>query len=145
MPGNRHSCRDRLFSLHSLANTDIWRAWEYAACQRFTLPEPVLDVGCGDGRFFLLVWPAVPDVIGVDMGPGAANWARQAGIYCAVHTARANQLPLPRETFASAFTNRSIEHMDEHLTKLLHESQTDRAARLAIIQQFGQTSGLTDD
>jgi hypothetical protein len=47
--------RLRLFSLHYVANTDIWRAWEYAACYSFTLPEPVLDVGCGDGYFFRLV------------------------------------------------------------------------------------------
>jgi SAM-dependent methyltransferase len=136
--------RLRLFSLHYAANTDIWRAWEYAAYQRFTLPEPVLDAGCGDGRFFRLVWPAVQDVIGVDMDSGVANWARQTGIYRAVHTTRANQLPFPPETFASAFANRSPEHMDENLTKLLRESETDRAARLAIIQQFRQTSGLTD-
>src|SRR5208283_1563150 len=105
--------RSRLFSLHYVANTDIWRAREYAAYQRFTLHEPVLDVGCGDGCFFQLVWPAVQDVIGVDMDPGGANSARQTGIYRAVHTTRANRLPFPPETFASAFANCSLEHMDD--------------------------------
>ncbi len=91
----------------------IWRAWEYAAYQRYTLPEPVLDVGCGDGRFFRLVWPAVQDVTGVDMDPGVADSARKTGIYRAVHTTRANRLPFPPETFASAFANCSLEHMDD--------------------------------
>lgn len=33
----------------------FWRAWEYAAYKRYKLTKPVLDVGCGDGRFFNLV------------------------------------------------------------------------------------------
>lgn len=91
----------------------IWRAWEYAAYQRYTLPEPVLDVGCGDGHFFRLVWPAVQDVTGVDMDPGVAELARRTGVYRAVYNTRADRLPFPPETFASAFANCSLEHMDD--------------------------------
>src|SRR5712691_2122802 len=89
-----------------------WRAWEYAAYQRYTLPEPVLDVGCGDGSFFRLVWPQLRDVVGVDMDASVADGARRSGVYREVHVAPAHQLPVLPESFASAFANCSLEHMD---------------------------------
>jgi SAM-dependent methyltransferase len=96
-----------------------WRAWEFGAYRRYTLPEPVLDVGCGDGRFFQLVWPEVRDVVGVEMDPGAADAARRSGVYREVHVAHAHQVQLPDEAFGSAFANCSLEHMD-HLAQVLH-------------------------
>jgi SAM-dependent methyltransferase len=89
-----------------------WRAWEYVAYQRYTLPEPVLDVGCGDGHFFHLVWPRIRDVVGIDIDPGVVKVARQSGIYREVHLAPARRLPILPESFASAFANCSLEHMD---------------------------------
>jgi len=43
----------------------MWRAWEVAGYRKYRLPEPVLDVGCGDGRFFRRVFPEIRDVVGV--------------------------------------------------------------------------------
>src|SRR6185503_14601243 len=80
----------------------LWRAWEYAAYQRYSLPEPVLDIGCGDGRYFQLVWPQIREVVGVDMDPGVADAARRSGVYRAVHETPAHQLPTPQAHFASA-------------------------------------------
>jgi SAM-dependent methyltransferase len=96
----------------------LWRAWEYAAYQRYTLPEPVLDIGCGDGRYFRLVWPKVRDVVGVDMDPGVAEGARRSGIYRAVHVTPAHSLSMVPDRFASAFANCALEHMD-HLDEVL--------------------------
>lgn len=96
----------------------LWRAWEYAAYQRYTLSGPVLDVGCGDGRFFRSVWPQVREVVGVDQDPRVADAARRSGVYAAVDTAPAHQLPGPPARFASAFANCSLEHMD-HLPEVL--------------------------
>jgi SAM-dependent methyltransferase len=96
----------------------LWRAWEYAAYQRYPLPEPVLDVGCGDGRYFRLVWPEVRDVVGVDMDPTTVEGARRTGVYRTVHVAPAHRLPLAPESFASAFANCALEHMD-HLDAVL--------------------------
>ena len=90
----------------------IWRAWEYAAYQRCELTEPVLDVGCGDGQFFNLVWPRMRNVIGVDMDAGVANLAKRSGVYCEVLVTSANRLPFAPQSFASVFANCSLEHMD---------------------------------
>jgi SAM-dependent methyltransferase len=96
----------------------IWRAWECATYRRYALPEPVLDIGCGDGSFFRLLWPTVRDAVGVEMGPGVAEAARRSGVYREVHVAPAHQAPVPDEPFASAFANCSLEHMG-HLPEVL--------------------------
>jgi SAM-dependent methyltransferase len=96
----------------------MWRAWEYAAYRCYRLSEPVLDVGCGDGKYFRLIWPQIKDVIGVDMNPEVALAAQQSGVYREVHVAPAHQLPFSPECFASAFANCSLEHMD-HLPMVL--------------------------
>jgi SAM-dependent methyltransferase len=96
----------------------LWRSWEYAAYQHYTLDGPVLDIGCGDGRYFKLAWPQVRDVVGVDMDERVAAAARRSGVYREVVVAPAHQIPLPKESFASAFANCALEHMD-HLDEVL--------------------------
>jgi SAM-dependent methyltransferase len=87
----------------------IWQGWEYAAYQ---LSELVLDVGCGDGRFFRQVWPRIRDVVGVDIEPGIVEAARRSEVYRRVHMAPAHLMPVQSESFASVFANCSLEHMD---------------------------------
>lgn len=96
----------------------MWRAWEYAAYLRYHLSEPILDVGCGDGRYFHLIWPDIKDVVGVDLNPEVVAAARQSGVYRETYIAPAHQLPFPNQHFASAFANCSLEHMD-HLPEVL--------------------------
>lgn len=98
----------------------MWRAWEYAAYRRLRLPEPVLDVGCGDGRFFRRAFPDVQDVVGIDQSEGIVDWARRSQVYRAVYCAPAHQIPVSDGTFASAFANCAVEHMD-HLGDVLSE------------------------
>jgi SAM-dependent methyltransferase len=90
----------------------MWRAWEYAAYRRYALSEPVLDVGCGDGRFFRRCFPTVHDVVGVDLDEAVVDLARQSGLYSAVHLAPADAIPVDTGAFGSAFANCSLEHMD---------------------------------
>ncbi|MDK4741312.1 class I SAM-dependent methyltransferase [Rhizobium sp. CNPSo 3464] len=97
-----------------------WRAWEYASYKHHRLDGRILDVGCGDGRYFRLIWPNADNVVGVDMDPQAVENGRQSGVYRSVHLAAAHQVPEPSSSFDHAFANCSLEHMD-HLGAVLAE------------------------
>jgi len=90
-----------------------WRAWEYAAYQNYRLEGRVLDLGCGDGQYFRLIWPDANDVVGVDMSPEVAELGRQSGVYHDVHVAPAHHVPEPDASFDHVFANCSLEHMDD--------------------------------
>jgi len=91
----------------------MWRAWELAAYRRFQLPEPVLDLGCGNGQFFKQVWPRIEKVVGIDISADAIQRARQSGTYQRVHLSPAHQIPEANSTFKAVFSNCAMEHMDQ--------------------------------
>ncbi|ABQ27961.1 class I SAM-dependent methyltransferase [Geotalea uraniireducens] len=95
-----------------IPSMSIWRACEYAAYKRYSLPEPILDVGCGDGQYFRLVWPEINSVVGVDIDVSAIGAARDSGVYSAVYNTPALDMSFSPESFASVFANCSLEHMD---------------------------------
>jgi len=97
-----------------------WRSWEYAAYQHYQLSGRVLDLGCGDGQYFKLIWPNLTNVVGVDMNPEVARLGQQSGVYRDVHVAPAHQIPEPDASFDHVFANCSLEHMD-HLDAVLAE------------------------
>lgn len=97
-----------------------WRAWEYAAYRNFELDGRVLDLGCGDGRYFRLVWPHVGEVVGVERDEGVADAGVRSGVYANVHVANAHEVPEPDASFDHVFANCSLEHMD-HLDAVLAE------------------------
>lgn len=90
----------------------IWRSWELAAYRRYILPEPILDVGCGDGLYFKLVWPTIRNVYGIDINPASVLAAQNSGVYKSVHTCSAIEMPFESASFSSVFANCSLEHMD---------------------------------
>lgn len=98
-----------------------WRAWEYAAYRKFELDGRVLDLGCGDGRYFRLVWPHVTDVVGVERDEGVADAGVRSGVYTNIHVANAHEVPEPDASFDHVFANCSLEHMD-HLDAVLAEA-----------------------
>ena len=89
-----------------------WRAWEYAAYKHHRINGRILDVGCGDGRYFKLIWPHANNVVGVDMDNETAERGRDSGVYNTVHTTTADKIPEPDASFEHAFANCSLEHMD---------------------------------
>lgn len=89
-----------------------WRAWEYAAYQHYRVDGRILDLGCGDGRYFRLIWPNAAEVIGVDMNPEVAELGRLSGVYRHVYVAPADTVPEPDASFDHVFANCSLEHMD---------------------------------
>lgn len=97
-----------------------WRSWEYAAYQRYRLNGRILDVGCGDGQYFRLLWPQADDVVGVDMNLSVAKLGLESGVYRQVHATPAHQVPERDASFDHVFANCSLEHMD-HLDAVLAE------------------------
>lgn len=97
-----------------------WRAWESAAYKRYQLSGRVLDLGCGDGQYFKLIWPAVEQVIGLDISPEVVALGRASGVYEKVYLSAAHQVPEADASFDCVFANCSLEHMDE-LDKVIGE------------------------
>ena len=106
-----YSATSKLYPL--IPSMSIWRAWELAAYRRYTLKEPILDVGCGDGLYFKLVWPSAQEVTGIDINPASIREAEKSGVYQAIHECSAHEMPFSSESFSSAFANCSLEHMDD--------------------------------
>jgi SAM-dependent methyltransferase len=108
---------DRVVELYPhVPSLSIWRAWEYAAYQGRTLDQPVLDVGCGDGHWFQLVWPDVSDVYGIDMEPAVVERAIKSGVYRQVWQTDAAAMLVDPGMFGTVFANCSLEHMDNITT-----------------------------
>lgn len=129
----------------------MWRAFELAAYRHFPLEEPVLDLGCGDGRFFRLAWPGVRAVTGIDADAGVVDAAAKSGVYADVRVASAGALPFADGSFASVFANCSLEHMDDLDTVLRQVRRclrpggvlvasvvTDRWDRWATLPELGR-------
>jgi len=104
---------DRVAELYPhVPSLSLWRAWEFAAYAGRTLQQPVLDVGCGDGRWFQLVWPEITDVYGIDLEPAVVERAMKSGVYRKVWQADAAAMPVDAGMFGTVFANCSLEHMD---------------------------------
>lgn len=97
-----------------------WRAWEYAAYQRYQLQGRILDLGCGNGRYFNLLWPNQQQVVGVDISSDVVMQAEASGVYNTVHLSPAHQIPEADASFDHVFANCSLEHMD-NLDQVLAE------------------------
>ena len=99
----------------------LWRAWELALYRRYTLPETVLDLGCGDGRFFRQIWRRPPLADGVDFDEEVTHHARWVGIYRHVVAGAAQALPFADQSYAAVFSNCAFEHMSD-IDRVLSEA-----------------------
>jgi SAM-dependent methyltransferase len=149
---------DRVAELYPhIPSLSHWRAWEYAAYRHYRLDGRILDVGCGDGRYFRLIWPQAADVVGVDMDPAVSQLGRQSGVYREVHLAPAHQVPESDASFDHVFANCSLEHMD-HVEAVLAEIHrclapggtmlcsvvTDRFVQWSLLPNLVALAGFAD-
>jgi len=95
----------------------LLRSVEASYYQDLDLPEPVLDVGSGDGHFASLVFDRKLDV-GLDPWWGPLRESKQYDIYHALVQADAAYSPFPPGHFASALSNSVLEHI-EHIDEVL--------------------------
>ncbi|MGQ9598495.1 MAG: class I SAM-dependent methyltransferase [Anaerolineae bacterium] len=76
------------------------------------LAEPVLDIGCGDGHFASVAFPA-PLAAGIDPDIRALREAHKREAYYLLVQARGDRLPFPGERFATVISNSVLEHIPD--------------------------------
>ncbi len=84
------------------------------------LPEPIIDIGSGDGTFVQIAFPG-KEVYGIDPIVSDTHEAHHRGVYAGLAVANGAALPFPDNHFASAFSNCVLEHvvpLDETLSEV---------------------------
>lgn len=90
----------------------LMRAVEASFYPKLELPEPTLDIGCGDGHF---VTVAFDRKIGAGIDPAYASLqeAHRRGGYLNLFQADGARMPFPDHVFASAMSNSVLEHIPQ--------------------------------
>ena len=91
----------------------LLRAVEARFYPLIPLPEPTLDVGCGDGHFAAMTFPGRTLAAGIDPWWGPLHKAIQSGKYGLPIQALGDRLPFADGAFASAFSNSVLEHIPD--------------------------------
>jgi SAM-dependent methyltransferase len=97
----------------------ILRTVESRLVQQIQLPQPVLDVGCGDGHFASVTYDHKLD-IGLDPSIGPMREARDRQAYRLLIQADGARSPFAAESFSSALSNSVLEHIP-HLDSVLQD------------------------
>jgi len=100
------------------------------------LVGPVLDIGCGDGHFASLAYPAsLPLDVGIDADAASlAEAARRRGVYRHLLHASAERLPFADGAFRTVVSNCVIEHipdLDAALSEIARVLRTPAAGESA--------------
>ncbi len=90
----------------------LLRAVEARFYEGITLPEPVLDLGCGDGHFASLAFEAQHQM-GLDPWWGPLTEAASRQAYQYLVCAQGDRMPYPRDFFSSAVSNSVLEHIPD--------------------------------
>lgn len=89
----------------------LWRSLELELWQGRDLPQPVLDVGCGNGYVASLVLPPETNAVGLDMVFSELRVARRLPTYVGVVQSDASALPFADGSFGTVFSNCVVEHI----------------------------------
>lgn len=82
------------------------------AVRELDLPEPILDVGCGDGLFARLAYPN-KQTWGIDINPSEVQRAQSSQSYSTLICGNICNIDLPKSYFASCIANCSLEHVPD--------------------------------
>ncbi len=84
------------------------------------LPEPIVDIGSGDGTFVEIAFPE-KQIFGIDPILSDTAEAARRGVYAGLSVSNGAALPFPDAHFASAISNCVLEHvipLDETLREV---------------------------
>jgi SAM-dependent methyltransferase len=82
------------------------------AVREIELPQPILDVGCGDGLFARLAYPG-RQTWGIDINPSEVQRAQATSTYNTLICGNICSVDLPKAFFSSAIANCSLEHVPD--------------------------------
>jgi ubiquinone/menaquinone biosynthesis C-methylase UbiE len=88
----------------------LWKIWEYQAFREEEITPPVLDLGCGDGKFTRTLFHTPLD-LGLDINKGRLKRALSAHVYRFVLQADACSLPFRDNYFGTVFSACVLEHI----------------------------------
>jgi len=99
------------------------RAAEVLVFKTIKMEKPILDLGCGDGLFAETLFDGAKGAIkaGIDISSQEIEIASRRAVYQEVRAVDAAVLPYQDKSFATVFSNSSVEHM-ENLEKVLSEA-----------------------
>jgi SAM-dependent methyltransferase len=99
-------------TIYDIPSLAAWRAAELKALRQCTFTAPVLEIGCGNGRFASLLLPRVE--WGIDLNPRQiAKCAERNGLYGHLASMDARALAFADGVFATVFANCVIEHIPD--------------------------------
>lgn len=113
MSPTRDYLAETLSRFPQLPSFALWRAVELRLLAPLDFPEPILDVGCGDGNFAEMLFGSGRDVTGFDLSVAELRRAAASPAYRQVLHADATQMPFAEGEFASALSNCVLEHIPE--------------------------------
>lgn len=98
----------------------FWRAIEAEALAAEEFNSPLLDLGCGDGRFASVLFGrlGIKPSAGCDLSSEKTARAGALGLYGEAATADITALPYKDGSFASVFSNCVFEHIPDDLAAL---------------------------
>ena len=106
-------------TVYDIPSLAAWRAAELKALRQCTFNAPVLEIGCGNGRFTSLLLQQVD--WGIDLNPREVDLcSRASGIYRRLSSMDARRLRFTAGVFATVFANCVVEHIPD-LDRVLAE------------------------
>jgi SAM-dependent methyltransferase len=91
----------------------FWRYFEVQALRKIPCERPILEIGCGDGKFSSLIFSEIDDAI--DVNPRSVEKCRKScgQLYRRIRCLDARELDLEDGGFATVYANCVVEHIPE--------------------------------
>src|SRR6476661_7185200 len=105
----------RAYRNHRRWDEGLWRVLELGTVERVvdgSVAEPILDLGCGDGHVFELLFGPRRNAVGIDVSEVAIAAAERGSAYQRSLVCDAHKMPFPDGEFRTIFSNSVLEHVD---------------------------------
>jgi SAM-dependent methyltransferase len=119
---------------HAPAALAIKECARLTAIRKFECPEPILDVGCGDGLFAQLAFEG-RQIWGIDIDASEGRHAHNRATYSQVILGDVTRAQMPEAFFNSCVANCSLEHiprLPDALTNILRSLRPGAEAFLFV-------------